>query len=424
MKNKIMHDTKWNIIDFVTSFIITFINIKVLTNGLGIEGYGFYSLFIGLIATFGLVDIGMGMAVSKYLSEFIGEKKYKDVNQVIEIGILFYLTLGIIVLIITIIFKENIINFLNLSGFYYKLGLKLIVLLPILMTLNFIIQILNNILVAFEKWKIISKINIIFKVINFLGILYIMFNLKQKILKIFVLILNIFIVKLIVSIIIIKRNYNFFELTKIRKNLFFKIINFLKYSLLQYLFSILLGHLDNLIIAKFINLKTVGVYQISLKVMNYLYSFLINIFKIIFPKISKMHGKKNLFKINQYIKKNLFICETISIVLSLFTIVTWKFFIGAYLGSKIANSTYIYILVFLVFLIIRAPEVIYYYYFNAIARPKVFAYSSVIEGFSNFALYILLIPKYGALGIILGHIISKLFGVIFFFIYSKKLKEY
>lgn len=423
MKNKIIHDTKWNIIDFMTSFLITFVNIKLLTNVLGLEGYGFYSLFIGLISTFGLVDIGMGMAISKYLSEHINNEEYKEANQIIEIGLLFYLIIGIISTVLIFIFKQNIIIFLNLKDIYYSYGMQVIMLLPIIMTINFIVQILNNILVAFEKWKIISIVNILFKTVNFLGILLIAFYLNEKMLKIFYIFLILAIVKLFVLGIIIFYNYKFFKLIKVQKKMLIKITDFLKYSLLQYIFSILLGHLDNLIIAKFINLSTVGFYQIAMKVMNYLYSFLVNIFKVIFPKISQLHGKLKKEEINRMLKKNLLICEGISIVIALIVGVLWKFLIGKYLGNKIANETYFYIIAFLIYLVIRAPEIIYYYYYNAIAKPKVFVQTTMYSGILNFILYIIFIPIYGAFGVIIGHIISKFFTIIYFKIYYEKIQR-
>lgn len=112
-KNKIIKDSFWNILDYISTLVIFLITTKILIEKIGVDGYGFYTFFTSLIGTFGLMDLGMGMAVSKYLSEFLHHKKYDEANQVVTIAFTFYGSIGMILFSIILFFNSNIINFLN-----------------------------------------------------------------------------------------------------------------------------------------------------------------------------------------------------------------------------------------------------------------------------------------------------------------------
>ena len=94
-RQKTIKDTSWNIVDYISTLIIFLITTKILIKQIGTDGYGFYTFFTSLIGTFGLVDLGMGMAVSKYLSEFLHNQKFDEANQVITIAFIFYTVIGL-----------------------------------------------------------------------------------------------------------------------------------------------------------------------------------------------------------------------------------------------------------------------------------------------------------------------------------------
>lgn len=61
---------------------------------LGTEAYGVIALAIVLVGLLGVLDLGMGSAVLKYVSEHVAREEYDAVNRVIGAGLLFYAFVG------------------------------------------------------------------------------------------------------------------------------------------------------------------------------------------------------------------------------------------------------------------------------------------------------------------------------------------
>ena len=192
-RQKIIKDTSWNIFDYISALAIFLITTKILIDEIGTDGYGFYMFFTSLIGTFGLVDLGMGMAVSKYLSEFLHHQKYDEANQVITIAFIFYTIIGLSLFLIVFFFNSNIIAFLNFDEKFFSIGSTVLVLTSIIFIVNMISTIMINTLVALEEWKKISSINIVIKILNALVLIYILIldvSLEDKIGYIFYVLLG------------------------------------------------------------------------------------------------------------------------------------------------------------------------------------------------------------------------------------------
>jgi len=108
---KVIKDSSWNILDYISTLLIFLIIVKLLITNLGSEGYGVYMLFSSLIGTFGLVDIGVGVAVGKYLSEYMHAQEYDKCNEVITFALKFYCLFGLIIFFLLFIFNRQVIEF-------------------------------------------------------------------------------------------------------------------------------------------------------------------------------------------------------------------------------------------------------------------------------------------------------------------------
>jgi len=230
-RQKIIKDTSWNMFDYISTLAIFLITTKLLIEQIGSDGYGFYMFFTSLIGTFGLVDLGMGMAVSKYLSEFLHHQKYDEANQVITIAFMFYTIIGMSLFLIVLFFNSNIINFLNFDEKFFSIGSTVLVLTSIIFIVNMLSNIMVNILVAIEEWKKISLINIVMKIINALVLIYTLtlnISLYNKISYIFYLLLGFALLKAFIYLIYSKKSFVSLAFSKPNDEIKHKMMKFLK----------------------------------------------------------------------------------------------------------------------------------------------------------------------------------------------------
>lgn len=408
-RQKIVKDTFWNIFDYISTMIIFLITTKILIEQLGVDGYGFYMLFTGIIGVFGLVDLGMSMAVSKYLSEFLYHKKYDEANQVITIALIFYITIGLCLFFIISFFNEYIIVFLNFDEKFFSIGASILALTSIIFIVNMIATIMINTLVALEEWKKISLINIAMKILNAIILIYILtlkVSLCDKVSYIFYLLLGFAIFKAFIYFVYSKKSFTFLSFSKPNKEIKHKIIKFLRASSIQYTLSLFCGHLDKFIISKFFGLEVLGIYSFVVNAFVYLYGFLTNIFKIFLPKLSKLHGDKDLVALKSNFKKLLIYSFFSSIVLAFCTIVIWKPFISLYIDNEFAKNSFNYFLIFAVFLIARSAEPIFAYFFNSIAKPFVLVINLTIGSFTTLIGYFIFVPILDIYGLIISQILA------------------
>jgi O-antigen/teichoic acid export membrane protein len=422
-RKKIIKDTSWNIVDYISTLAIFLITTKILIEQIGTDGYGFYMFFTSLIGTFGLVDLGMGMAVSKYLSEFLHHQKYDEANQVITIAFMFYSIIGLSLFLIVLFFNSNIIDFLNFDEKFFSIGATVLVLTSIIFIVNMISTIMINTLVALEEWKKISLINIVMKILNAIVLVYILtleISLYEKISYIFYLLLGFALLKGMIYFIYSKKSFTLLTFRVPSKEVKYKMMKFLKVSSLQYGLSLLGGHLDKFIISKFFGLEALGIYSFVVNAFVYLYGFLTNIFKIFLPKLSKLHGDKDLEALKSNFKSLLVYSLLSSIVLALGAIAIWKPFIGVYIDSEFAKKSFNYLLVFALFLVVRSAEPIFAYFFNAIAKPSVLVVNLVIGSITTIVGYLMFVPLIDIYGLVTSQIIASIVVYGYNFIMIKK----
>ena len=137
MKNKkLAKDTLWNAIDYISTLGIFVITTKLIITQFGTDGYGFYVFFTSLVGLFAMVDLGMGMAVSKYLSESALQKDYVRSSEIINVALIFYAVFSFLIVSIVYSFSAEIIGFLRFESMYYETGVVVIKLVALIFFLT------------------------------------------------------------------------------------------------------------------------------------------------------------------------------------------------------------------------------------------------------------------------------------------------
>lgn len=169
ISEKIIRNTKFNTLSHFWGILVALFLTPYIIRHIGVERYGIWAIVGAITGYFGLMDFGVRDSFVKFIAEFYAKKDYKTINQVINVGLVFYSLLGAVIIILAFSFIDPLLHLfkipLNLQGeasFVFLLGI--------------IIFAVSNALVAFgaiqgglQRMDITNKIAIAITIPNVIG---------------------------------------------------------------------------------------------------------------------------------------------------------------------------------------------------------------------------------------------------------------
>ncbi len=88
-------NTLWNILGELAPLVVTIFAIPILLNRLGVDRYGVLSLAWVVVGYFGVFDLGLGRAATKFIADALGAGDEKSIPAVIWTSLLLMVSLGV-----------------------------------------------------------------------------------------------------------------------------------------------------------------------------------------------------------------------------------------------------------------------------------------------------------------------------------------
>src|SRR5215475_1017580 len=89
--------------NLATQIVVAFFLTPFVIHCLGDRMYGFWSLVGTFIGYYGLLDLGLGGAVSVYLSRALGKGDQEECRSVFSAAMQLYVVLGVVVLAVSVV---------------------------------------------------------------------------------------------------------------------------------------------------------------------------------------------------------------------------------------------------------------------------------------------------------------------------------
>lgn len=90
----------WTAATHAVSLTLTFFVTPILLSGLGAERYGIWSMIVALTGYYGLVNMGIGKANTKYLTQFVATDDEQAVRGVVSTGFFLFCMLALLVVLL------------------------------------------------------------------------------------------------------------------------------------------------------------------------------------------------------------------------------------------------------------------------------------------------------------------------------------
>lgn len=397
--------------------LIGFVSQKIFIEILGTEYLGINGLFTNLISMLGIVELGIGSAITYNLYKPIADKNIEKIKSLMQFYKISYRIISIIILIIGLF----IVPFLNLIVGETTIKENIVyiyIMFLIDVIASYLLTYKRAILYADQKTYIVNIIHIIYLILlNAIQIL-ILITTKNYILYLVVKIIFRILENIIITF-ISNRRYPYIkekDAKKLEKDTVKDIYTKIKGLIYHKIGGFIVLGTDNIIISSFLGISEVGFYSNY----NLIIQALNNLFSQVFSSITASVGnllvenrKKQAYKIY---RKMLFLNSWIFAFASAGIICIIEPFIKIWIGEE-------FILPFGVLIVL----VINFYIQGMRKTSNTFKeaagifyedrYVPIIESAINIVASVVLVKVMGLAGIFLGTIISTV--VLFFYSYPK-----
>lgn len=389
------------VLNLFLSLVIAFYMMPFLVQTLGDRMYGLWALVGSVLGYYGLMDLGLSTAISRYLSRAVGQENAEEFKKVSSTSFYLFLGLGVITALLTLALAFSL-NYFVESPADRRLFQFLLILLGFNFSFDFPVRPFNAVFSSNLREDISIGISIVKTLLTTLfivaalkmgygilglAVVSVFFSVADSLTRVFVA----FRIEPNMTI-----SPRYFDGASVRS-----LFSYSAYSFIAKIADVLRFQIDNLVITAFVNLATVTHYTIAVRLVDYLAKLISQSMGTIGTVFSQDEGRNDYEAIR---KKFLFLTK-ISLYIAMFfgcmAIIYGRAFVQRWMGAEYLDAYPVMVILFAsyIILLMQSPLGPMLY---GISKHKFFAYTNIADGFANFFLSILFVQRYGMFGVALG----------------------
>jgi O-antigen/teichoic acid export membrane protein len=324
-ENKVMIDTSaqntiknsgYNIIGFIIPAITVIFITPIVISNLGVKDYGVY-IFLNTVITFlGLLDLGIGVATSKHIVEYISTKQEDRLKKLIySMNSVYFILAGIF--FIACLFVGYIIkNYIKVDDLQTNY-LLLFFIIGLTSFIGSFFANFNNLLASIQRYDLHIKLSMIFFVLSNIGIL-ILSILGYKLVAILSFQLIVAVISCISFFVIVRKVFPIMKFEYGWDKM--EIFKNYKYGLsvaFNNVASSSLVHFDKLIVPIFTNASSLTYYSVPGGITNRISGISGTLSSLLFPITVNLHSLNNIEKIKRVYIRSVRLITILSASISL-----------------------------------------------------------------------------------------------------------
>jgi O-antigen/teichoic acid export membrane protein len=392
-------------LSFLANGVVAFLLLPFLVRHLGDRLYGFWSLVATFIGYYGMLDFGLTATVAQYISAAIGRKDREECNVVFNTALRIHSLLGVAVLVVTAILAASA-HLICSNPQDASLFWKVIMVLGVTVALSFPMKTFVGLLLAEMRFNVISWIDLSTLALRTSLIVWVILSGHK--------LLGLAWVTLFASLpglaLIMWRTKKDFPWLRIHRGPIGRKTTKGLFSYSAYIFAAdiadrLRFQVDPILISAFVGLAAVTHYRIASVFADYYLRLMISLVGVFQPLLSQLYGAND----HVGIKRTFFLATKISLCVSSFLcfgLIAWgKPMIQRWMGPKYMDAYAPLVVLSLALLLdlCQSPSVNLLY---ATFKHRFYAYANMCEGLLNLIFSLILVRRYGILGVALGTLIA------------------
>ena len=390
-----------SVVHIVLQVMVSFFMMPFIISHLGKELYGVWILIAAFVGYYGLLDFGIGGAVTRFMSRAIGAGHREKIRYYASSAFFVLSCAGLGIITISILASF-------LSSYFIQDNDKLIlfrtsvIILGLSIGVSFPLRVFEGVLTAnlrVDLKRYLEIFEIFFRTVAVVIVLKMGFGIIGLASVSALAMVTDFILKTIVSFKIdssVKIRVKYCTKDTIHEMKDFTVFNFIRSGA-----EILSNRIDAYTVALVSNISSVAYYGVALNLTNYITQFFRAFTSILEPLLSQKDGAKDV----QGIGRVFIFMSRICVILSTFIVMLIFFysnqFIQRWLGPDF-NDSYLLVLILAVPFIVAHGFLPSANVLGNTGRHRINAYLDIIQGVINLCISIILGIFFGPVGVALG----------------------
>jgi len=284
---------RFSFLNNILSIIVAFFLFPFIVRHTGQELYGVYLIVMTVTGYFMLLDMGVGSATIKYISEYNGANNVEGINKIINASLSFYAVIGLIASFFLFLCSLYFNRFFNIDLQNLTLARQLFTIAAISSLITWPLSIFRFTVQGLNLWDIEAMVNMAVQSLNALfaiaifaaGYGIVLYVIVTQVLSFIACIVFFFISKKKISL---KISFSFLDIKTLKI-----IFKFSTFMFLSSLISIFLFQIHNFIIGYFISLSAVTIYAVAYNIQNYFRTINSSIGSPPYTMASEMEGRND-----------------------------------------------------------------------------------------------------------------------------------
>lgn len=385
-----------------------------IISSLGKTGYGIWTLVGSFTGYYGLVNLGIGSAVTRYVASYAGQKNGQALNETAGTALLTFSCTGFFVAFLSFVAAEPLASYFRVSPAETASFVQVVRLLGVATGLSFVAGVYTAVMNAFELFVLSNIINVVSALIR-AGLIVVLLKSGFGLFGVAVSTLISIFCSLAACMLGCRSlipEVRFSVLLASRSNLMVLV----RYGLVTTVIviaDILRSDIDAFVVARWVSVQDVSIYSVATTLIKLMVSITTAGMGVLLPRFSMLYGDGDDEKLRKLFLQSISIASFISFGTAVIAILYGGSFIHVWVGKQFFESNFILqiLAISTAFAIAQNPGIGFMY---ALKKHHYYAVITLCEGIANFLLSIFLAGRFGVLGVALGTMITMLISKIFF----------
>ena len=398
---KLLSGSVTRVASSVATALVSLLIMPFVICTLGDRMYGIWALVAAFIGYYGVLDLGLTQAITRYLARSLGSADPEECNRIFNTSLRIYLMLGGVVLLLTAVLAALAPLFCRTAE-DAALFWKIILILGISLALQFPLRVFRGVLEAHLRFDLTAGLDLLTLALRTVLVIAIML-LGYRVVGLAWVTLLAGMPSIALSVYWTREELPFLTLDskywriETAKTLF----SYSAFSFIAQLAYIIRFRVDSVVVAAFVGLVAVTHYSIADRLTQYfieLVTALLGVFPSVF---SRLEGAQDF----ERLKRTFFFATKLAVSITTFFafgLLAWgKPFITRWMGARYADAypVLVALTLGLTFFLWQTVSISLLY---GTSRHRILAMFNSMEAAANLVLSLVLVRRYGMVGVAVG----------------------
>jgi len=409
----ILRNVTSNWAGLIVGIFLSFVIAPLTVNSLGNVYYGIWTLLMQFTGYLWLFDFGVRESVIKYVAQYHASKQHDELVSTVRTAVSLYSMVALVALAAVTLLAFALPYVFNIPPEAVETARVTALLFGATVAQGFVFNVFVGVLMGLQKFYLMARLGIVFAVARAVLIVVLLsagYGIIMLALVQFVLTLasNLLVYRLCIK----HLPYLSVRIVRPRRAEAVKLLNYGKYVLITNVGEKIIFATDSIVIGIFLPISALTYYAIAGSLTEQLRAFITSMASILNPLSSSLEAKRQMHMLATVVLTGAKVAMLLGLPVCIGFILLGERFISLWMGEAYGPTAGLVLAVLASGYLVGLPFYTISGVLYGLGKHRIVAMARVFEGVANLCLSILLVRRYGLIGVALGTVIPHAIVVV------------